>query len=319
MSSEINVVKHLSQEVKELKDLIMKNNSTHGPAITNDTTNKTMWCDEQRVHQMKSSLVIKHKSSDVPSTALDLNVVREIAVKNSIPVTNIGVSKKGNTFIHCPSAEARDKLQPLLINANLVGKDVVSVKEKSPHITIVDIIQTGSEELTKENILVQICSQNPKLAALIESGNEFKVLFIKKNSQTKKFSAAVRVSCDIRRAIKSDRDRIYVGISSCRVYDRFYVKRCNNCQQFGHFKDSCQNETVCGHCSGPHQSEGCSLKESKDFSKLKCTNCKDAPGCGNGHSAFWYNCPAYKEAQKKLRSTISYYDGEVPNSVNLNR
>ena len=319
MSNEINEVKHLSQEVKELKNLIINNCSTNGSAITSNTANKSMWFDEKRVHQMKSSLVIKHTNNDVHATALDLNVVKEIAVKNNIPVTNIGVSKKGDTFIHCPSAEARDKLQPLLISAKLADREVVPMKEKSPHITIVDIIQTGTDELTKENILLQIRSQNPKLAALIENGNEFKILFIKKNSQTHRYSAAVRVSCAIRNAIKSDRNRIYIGISCCRVYDRFYVKRCNNCQQFRHYKDNCQNQTVCGHCSGHHKSESCSLKECTDFSKLKCTNCKEAnvPGSGNGHSAFWFKCPAYIEAQNKLRSTIPYYD-EVTTSLNLN-
>ena len=95
-----------------------------------------MWFNEKRVHQMKSSLMIRHKNNDDPPTALDLNVVKDIAVKNNIPVTNIGVSQKGDTFIHCPSAEARDKLQPL-ISADLKDKEVVPMKEKTPTINLV--------------------------------------------------------------------------------------------------------------------------------------------------------------------------------------
>ena len=220
----------------------------------------------------------------------------------------LGVSQKEyHTFIHCPSAEARDKLQPL-ISADLKDKEVVPMEEKSPHVTIVHIIQTGTDELTKENIFLQICSQNPQLTALIKSGNEFKILFTKKDVKTNKYTAVVRISCEIKNAIKSNRNRVYIGISSCRVYDCFYVKPCNNCQKFGQFKDQCSNQTVCAHCAGSHPSENCHQKDETDFSKLTCINCKDAPGAGCGHSAFWYKCPAYMAAQKKMRSTIPYYD-----------
>ena len=323
MAREVKEVKNLSKEVNEIKNLIITNSSKsniNGSANANSSVDKTMWSDEKRTCQMKSSLVIKHKNKDISSPALNLNVVKEIAVKNNIPVSNIGVSQKGDTFIHCPSAEARDKLQPL-ISADLPDREVTSIKDKSPHITIVDIIQTGTEDLTKENILLQICSQNIKISALVKSGNEFKILFIRKNSKTNKYTAVARVSCDIRNAIKSNRNQIYIGISSCRVYDRFYVKRCNNCQKFGHFKDGCPNQTVCGHCSGHHQSENCSLVDTADISKLTCTNCKDSnmPDGGNGHSTFWYKCPAYMVAQKKLKSTIPYYDGETAIGHDLNQ
>ena len=60
------------------------------------------------------------------------------------------------------------------------------------------------------------------------------------------------------------------------------------------------------------------LKDETDFSKLKCVNCKDAPGAGCGHSAFWFNCPAYKTAQKKLRGTIPYYDNTTTTGQHLN-
>ena len=316
MSVEVKEVKNLSKDVTEIKNLIL-NNAKDNMGNESTTADNTMWFNKQRVHQMKSSLLIKHKKDLNSPTAVDLNKIKDIAVNNNIPVTNIGVSQKGDTFIHCPSAEARDKLQPL-ISADLEDKEVVSMKEKCPHVTIVDIIQTGDEDLTKDTILSQIRSQNPQISALIESGNQFNILFTKKDPKTSKFSAVVRVSCEIRNAIKSNRNRVYIGISSCRVYDRFYVKRCNNCQKFGHFKDNCTNNTVCGHCAGNHSSEHCSLKDETDFSKLKCANCKDTSGGRCGHSAFWFQCPAYKAAQSKLKSTIPYYDNETDTNRNLN-
>ena len=149
------------------------------------------WKDAARVQQMKSSFVVKHKKDDA-TTSPNINLARiqQIAVANNIPVSNIGVSKKGNTFIHCPSVEHRDKLQPL-ISADAKDKDVHSIKEKSPHITVTDIIQTGTEEITKETILTQIRSQNSEITTLIDSGNEFEILFVKKSAKSNYFSAAI--------------------------------------------------------------------------------------------------------------------------------
>ena len=88
--------------------------------------------------------------------------LKKLLFWNNILVTNVGVSQKGNTFIHCPSAEARDKLQPL-ISADFKDKDVLPIKDKSPHITIVDITKTGAEDLTKEIFSCRYAVKFPEL------------------------------------------------------------------------------------------------------------------------------------------------------------
>ena len=230
----------------------------------------------------------------------------------------LGFPKKGTlvSIALLLSAEARDKLQPL-ISADFKDKDVLPIKDKSPHITIVDITKTGAEDLTKENIFLQICSQNPQIADLIDHGNEFNILFIKSDSKSNKCTAVVRVSCCIRDFIKANRNRIYIGINSCRVFDRFYVKRCNKCQKFGHFKDSCPNQATCGFCSQNHESHTCCLKDESDFTKLRCINCKRDNFTDVGHSTFWTKCPSYAIAQKRLKSTIPYYDNASTAGQNL--
>ena len=166
---------------------------------------------------------------------------------------------------------------------------------------------------------MQITSQNPQIAGLNDSGNEFNVLLVKHVPKTNTHSAVVRVSCSMRDAIRSNRNRVYVGINSCRVFDRFYVKRCNKCQKFGHFQINCPNQKTCGYCSGSHESDSCTLKEAHDITKLKCANCKHdgLPDCG--HSTFWHQCPSYMNAQKKLKSTIPYYDAATTSNSNLNQ
>ena len=106
---------------------------------------------------------------------------------------------------------------------------MVALKDKLPHITINDLTKADSEDITKDTLLVQVTSQNSQIAQLIDSGEEFKILFIKENSSTNKSSAVVRVGCKIRDAIRLNRNRIFIGVNSCRVFDRFFIKCCNNC------------------------------------------------------------------------------------------
>ena len=202
MSKGFEKVANLSKELNEVKNMISNHGSTNDLMVQNNS-----WSNTKRVHAMKSSFVVKHKTDSATGSTIDINRVRQIAVENSIPISNVGVSQKGNTFIHCPSVEDRDKLQPL-ISAEVQDKDVVSIKEKSPHITITDITKTNSDDITKESILEQVRIQNPGIAELIHSGDDFNVLFVKSIAKTNSFSAVVRVSPTIRDIIKSNRKSV---------------------------------------------------------------------------------------------------------------
>ena len=215
----------------------------------------------------------------------------------------------------------RDKFQPLL-TADLQENDVVTLKEKLPHVSIVDIYKSDSDDIGttdfKDNILLQVRNQNHQIDTLIGTGSEFTILFVKQGRDSNKCTAVVRVSRKIRDMIKTNRNKLFIGISSCRVFDRFFVKRCNKCQEFGHYKADCKNKEVCGYCGEGHSSETCGLKEGADYKAMKCVNCKRNKLCDSGHSAFWPSCPAYKAAQNKLRKTISYYDNKTPADCGLN-
>ena len=307
MTKALNAVQNDVLEIKKSSAEAVTNASVSVKQSTGytDTVSgvETNWSNHNRVQNMKASLVIKQSSGTEP----DINKLRELAIKNQIPVANVRISKKGDTFIQCPTSKDRDKLQPLL-QADYGENKVTSLKEKLPHISIVDIDKLDSHETLKEDILSNICSQNLAIANLIKTGDEFTILFTKDGRTSDKCTAVARVSSQIRDLIKNNRNRIYIGINSCRVFDRFFVKRCNNCHEFGHYKDSCTNVVKCGHCGENHQSDSCTLKDSSDISLLSCCNCKTIGLEHKGHSTFWNKCPAYTIAQRKLKSTIPYYD-----------
>ena len=289
-------------------------------ATDGNPCNMSVWHDNNRVKNMRSSLVMKAKPGEQNST-VDLDRVKSLAIENKIAVAKIGVSQTGHTFVQCPSVQDRDKLQPLL-SADFGNKDVVVLKEKLPHVSIVDIAKSQGDDISstgfKDELLKQIRNQNHQVDTLIESGHEFEILFVRLGRDTSKCTAVARVSCKIRDVIRTNRNKLFIGICSCRVFDRFFVKRCNKCQGFGHYKGECTNQEVCGYCGGEHSSENCELKETNDFAKLKCVNCKKMNLPDSGHSTFWSGCPAYIAAQNKLRKTIPYYDGKRSSGSSLN-
>ena len=231
--------------------------------------------------------------------------VKRIVIENNVQVSRVGVSSKGNTFIHCASVKDRDKLQEQL--GDLTGHTRRSLEDNMPSISLVGI----TEEYTNTELVERIREQNPAMKALLDGGEKFTILFTKSPAgKYSHYQVIARVSPKIRDAIKSNWNKLYIGMEAVKVYDRFYVKRCNKCNQFGHYAKDCENQKVCGVCcSEDHESEVCPLKDTTDTTLIKCINCRRQKLEEVGHKASWFKCPAYIEAQKKVRGTIPYYDG----------
>ena len=299
----VTKVSELTNEVQKMKQSEKVSPVPNQPSGLPTVIHGGAWADPKSVQNLRASLVIKPNDK---KDQVNLETIRKIVVDNNIPVSKVGVSTSGNTFIHCPSIAARDKLQPLL-ESDIPNQTVHSLKEKLPSISIVDI----TEKFTKEELVTRIRQQNSYVNELIDQDHIFKVLFMKPpTGEYKNYQVVALVSPDIRDVISANRNRLFVGLESCRVYDRFYVKRCNECNCFGHYKAKCPNKASCTFCaSEEHNSETCPLKDSRDHSKFKCINCKRSGLSCEGHSAAWFKCPAYIIAQKKIQSTIPYYEG----------
>ena len=257
------------------------------------------WTDEGRVKKMKASLCIQSNGA-----AVDMNKVKEIATTHRIQVSKATVKENGDVYVDLPSEENREKLTPLLNDETFAVHNVVELKSKLPTISILDVKQFAS----KDDFVEKVMNQNPEIKALVEAGSTFSVVYSKDPPDTgdKKFyQVVVRVSEEVRKVIKQNNNKIYVELMSYRVVDRFYVKRCNKCQKFGHYEKDCQNEECCGHCTGGHHTVNCEIARD-DHENHECVNCKEN-GKDHKHSATWYKCPMYIEMQKKLKKAIPYY------------
>lgn len=259
----------------------------------------TPWNDKSRVEDMKASLLVK---PDKDGNPVDEKVVNQIVLDNGVPVNKVVVTDTGDTFINLPNKKSRDKLCPLLKSDK---NEVVSLKSKLPTITILDV----KDDLTKEQIKLGLCTQNETIGKLVQDNEELEVIYTRPPPTGKPYyKVSVRVSPLIRKCIANQGDRVFLCRKSCRIDDNYYVRRCNNCQAFGHYADKCNTDTppVCGYCGENHLSNTCPLKDGHSRTHI-CCNCRIAGFQDvEGHSTFAKKCPAYKIQQDKLKNSIAY-------------
>ena len=112
------------------------------------------------------------------------------------------------------------------------------------------------------------------------------------------FQIFASVSPVLREGLRTYKNKVVIGLVSCKVYDRKQTKRCNNCQHFGHFAKECPtpDETNCGKCSGNHRTDSCVTDE------RKCINCVRNNLGELNHPAYFYKCPCLLKYEDSLNS-----------------
>ena len=108
------------------------------------------------------------------------------------------------------------------------------------------------------------------------------------------------VSETLRKGLKNYHDKIVIGLTNCKIYDRYHVKRCNNCQGYGHYYKDCPtpNEQTCAKCGLDHPTNSC------EATVKHCINCKKAGSVNSNHAAYDPTCPALTgEVEKKKKQS----------------
>lgn len=242
-----------------------------------------------REKKAKTSLLIKcDEEGDTPSLA----DIRQIAVTNGIPITQVRVTANKNTVITVPNEDVLNKLKPLLNASPLNKYDVANVRDKLPRISVLDL----DEEYDEQNFINTLKLQNQDVASILDTGENISEFYIKKNQST--FQVNITVSENIRKAIKNRGNRLFIGLKSCRVVEKVNVSRCYKCHDHSHISNDCNNIECCGYCSSTdHVSDDCPLKSDviKNKSRLKCVNCERNNLPCFGHSVYWPLCPMNKK------------------------
>ena len=258
----------------------------------------------------RSVIVIKKKKNGPKH---EIEKIHQAAVKTNASVSNAYHNNEGDAVIVLENQESRESMLPVIQDEiDPEQFTVVTPKQRQQTITIINI----AREYTKDELLERVKSQNTwRFSGIDVNETNFKVIYFKKQFKNPEFyKAVVRVSNELRHRIEIAGDKLNIGVTSCAVYDDFFVKRCNRCQRLNHWKDACPDDipVVCGRCAGNHETLTCHSED------RKCVNCSQAGYTEISHETSSLNCRAYKEAQQKLQSTINYYKDRPKNSRNPN-
>ena len=228
-----------------------------------------------------------------------IEAVTKAAIQAKAGVKKSFTTKEGKTVLVCSNTKSKDALLPHV--QKVYGNRKISTpKARLPTINV-PFIQGKFE---KEELLDVLCLQNEEI--MFTKDNTEIVYFLPMRQREGQFQAVIRVAENIRDQIKEKGNRLCIGINSCPVYDRFFVKRCNQCQELGHFhkdKGGCKNAQVCALCSGNHDTRRCEIDENQ----YKCVNCVKAEHDDVSHAANSLGCRCYVAEQEKLKKSINYY------------
>ena len=162
------------------------------------------------------------------------------------------------------------------------------------------------QEYQKDEIINMLVLQNGFIKGFANSNDIrkhiqiFAIQPLKNNPEL--FQVFASVSTTLREGFLHFGNKVTLGLISCKIYDRFHVKRCNNCQKFGHYMKDCPtpDATVCGKCaSNDHSTRDCVSVE------IECINCVRNGMDDKSHHTNSFKCPTLLEKQQVLKKRVS--------------
>lgn len=306
-------INNMEQKLDDITKLLKGNSSQQKPG-SEKPIEENLWHDEERYSKVRAppeSSVLVVKNSQTPEqNKQNQKKVQQILIQNKIPVTQSYTNNANDTVMICETVYDRDKLKNLVSDSD---NEIVmnSPAVNRPSITIVGM----NSQYEKKEIIEMLVVQNGFIRGFAKTNNIhehieiFAVRPLKNNQNC--FQAFANVSTTLREGFAHFKNKVAIGLDTCKIYDRFHIKRCNNCQHFGHYMNECPtpNDHACGKCGADHNTNDCNSETPK------CINCVRGKAENCGHHAFSHECPALKHEQEEKKKRLSNH----LNSSNRNR
>lgn len=199
---------------------------------------------------------------------------------NKVPIVNMTNTRAGHVVVKLPDENAAQKAIASINSSQLCAAE--HLPKISPKLTITNV----EKEMTDDEILSSIINKNTAVSDLLHCDEDFRILFSKNTGEYSQ-TVIVKTTSAIRAKI-FETNTLYVGTRRCRVYDRFWVSRCANCQSYSHRTTNCRMKSVCGCCAEQHKTNDCTKRE-----QHKCHNCITAGRRDIHHAAFSVECPIF--------------------------
>lgn len=226
------------------------------------------------------------------------DLLKELDPRSSqIKILKTTATKSGRLLVHCDTNDDINLLKEQLSQKPALGDiSCQTLKKLNPRVLVAGV----SSEIRKEEITDYIVSQNR--------------MNLKKEDITPRFSFAagqyarnwVLETTPAAFQTLMKKQRVFIGITSCRVENYVRTVRCFKCCRIGHVQANCtEAKPKCARCNGDHIAKECKKKE------LCCVNCMDSntkykKNYNVGHSALDAKCPTDMFHKNRLLARIDF-------------
>ena len=144
-------------------------------------------------------------------------------------LTNSGIG-----YMVFPDKNTRDMAVENLKNDCTVTAQDKNTKTLYPKIKISGIPKNLYNKDNTDELRNELMLKNKFLKELTDKDKVFHILFLMDNKDSNFSSAVVKVDPTIKEVILNHGSRLFLGLSTCRVTERYHIVQCYTCQQFGH-------------------------------------------------------------------------------------
>ena len=322
------IMAEIKNEINNLTELI-NNKLTPNSNIKQNLNSESTTYKSKVEQSTKHTICIKPKEGGSSFSSDSWNQVKlniQPKLKN-IPISKSVHSKAGKGILFFPDANSRNLAATNLKDTYELETQDREKKTIYPKLKISWISKHSFNKLDKTTLKDSILEKNSSINQLVKEENKLlDVLFIGEERDKAYNYAVIKVDPKVKEAIESKGNKIFIGMASCKVSERYHLLQCYRCQRFGHKRESdrcCLHNTnteICMYCSANHASRTCPFKSNK--TELKCNNCfiSENPQIKTnyvGHTTNSNECPVLQNALKETmnRTLGTTYRVGVPKNL----
>ena len=229
---------------------------------------------------------------------------------NDVPVKKTVLTAGGMGYMLFPNEDSRNMAAETLESDCKITIQDKNTKSVYPKIKVHGIPKDQFNKTNTDDLRTELIRKNSYIKQDVEECSKiFQIIFLSESKDSSFCSAVLRVDPSIKERIRNNGNRLYLGLSSCKVSNQYHLVQCYTCQEFGHKKGSekcCLKNTqdcICLYCAENHMSKNCPMKKNRD--KHKCSNCQKLQTTGSASSNFAHpsnsvECPILQLEVKAL-------------------
>lgn len=210
---------------------------------------------------MTSITVTAKDDASKPSTCG--KVTQILSNKVIVPIKGTYINKSDSVIVKCENKEGIGKVEKAISEELSENYDAKKQTLNNPKVRIVDIEDIQKEFTDNNKLMHDIRSRN------FPSEEKSGVMHSYTNKRGN-LNALMEVTPEQHWAMRNRNYKIFVGNTSCKVFDESNVMPCRKCGRFGHNTNKCANDLVCLICAGDHNTTDCICNTER------CANCSHA-------------------------------------------